>query len=737
MAEMTSEGADSSAGTGIDLSQFYQVFFEEAGENLQNMEQQLLELDVSAADDEALNAIFRCAHSIKGGAATFGFADVAELTHEMETLLDKLRRHELAPHASMVDVLLAAGDALREQLGRHQGSGADPVDTRELLARVRALASGEVAAAAAAPAPVVVTAVQPSAPALVEAEPMAPTTADGKRVLDLRIGPLTQPEQADNLLDLFKEITDLGTIEPLDMGQAIDGMRRFKVETRSSDADLIDLFGFHVAREQVQILPFGPGYGFYPGNPGAPADTSPAPLPPVAAVAPQADPGYGFFDNAPGAPAANPAQQAAAPVPPAVQPKEDDARRLEAAPATPARPAARSEKAHGGGLDSTTIRVSVEKVDQLINLVGELVITQAMLAQNSRDLDPVVYQQLVAGLNDLDRNTRDLQEAVMSIRMIPMSTVFSRFPRMLRDLASKLGKKVELVTQGEATELDKGLIEKITDPLTHLVRNSCDHGVEMPAERLAKGKPELGTITLSASHQGGSIVIEVRDDGKGLSRDKLLKKARERGLDAPDSMSDQEVWGLIFAPGFSTAEQVTDVSGRGVGMDVVKKNITALNGTVEIDSAEGYGMTVRVRLPLTLAIMDGMSVGVGDECYILPLSSVVESFQVQPGVVKTIGGTGRVVEVRDEYMPVVDLERLFNVPRFNSEKAANIMVVIEAEGGRVALLVDELLGQQQVVVKNLESNYRRVDDVSGATIMGDGRVALILDVGSLVRRSRH
>jgi two-component system chemotaxis sensor kinase CheA len=349
----------------------------------------------------------------------------------------------------------------------------------------------------------------------------------------------------------------------------------------------------------------------------------------------------------------------------------------------------------------------------------------------------VVYQQLVAGLNDLDRNTRDLQEAVMSIRMIPMSTVFSRFPRMLRDLASKLGKKVELVTQGEATELDKGLIEKITDPLTHLVRNSCDHGVEMPAERLAKGKPELGTITLSASHQGGSIVIEVRDDGKGLSRDKLLKKARERGLDAPDSMSDQEVWGLIFAPGFSTAEQVTDVSGRGVGMDVVKKNITALNGTVEIDSAEGYGMSVKVRLPLTLAIMDGMSVGVGEEVYILPLASVVESFQVEDQTIKTIGGTGRVVQVREEYMPVIELERVFDVPRFDFERVSSIMVVVEAEGGRVALLVDELLGQQQVVVKNLEANYRKVTDVSGATIMGDGRVALILDVGSLVRRSRH
>jgi two-component system chemotaxis sensor kinase CheA len=293
------------------------------------------------------------------------------------------------------------------------------------------------------------------------------------------------------------------------------------------------------------------------------------------------------------------------------------------------------------------------------------------------------------------------------------------------------------VTQGEATELDKGLVEKITDPLTHLVRNSCDHGIESPEERRAKGKPETGTITLAASHQGGSIVIEVKDDGKGLSREKLIKKARERGIDAPDSMTDAEVWSLIFAPGFSTAEVVTDVSGRGVGMDVVKKNITALGGTVDIDSAEGYGMRVAVRLPLTLAIMDGMSIGVGDEVYILPLSSVVESFTVGENSVKTIGGNGRVVEVRDEYMPVLDLEQVFEVPRSVELAGTGIMVVAEAEGSRVALLVDELLGQQQVVVKNLEANYRKVDDISGATIMGDGRVALILDVGSLVRRARH
>jgi two-component system chemotaxis sensor kinase CheA len=708
MGEMSSEG--SSLNAGIDLSQFYQVFFEEAGENLDRMEKLLLDLDVDAADDEELNAIFRCAHSIKGGAATFGFADVAELTHQMETLLDQLRRHELNPTSVMVDVLLQSGDALRALLARHQGNGADALDTTELLFNIRALVAGEkplIAAPVAAPmAPSVVSA---AAPAVAGKREVA-------RVLELRVGPLDKPEHADNLIELFKEITDLGTIEPLDNGMSADGMRRFKVCTTSSDADLLDLFTFHVSREQVQLSVLGDGYGFHKDSPGAPE-----------AAAPEV--GYGFFDDAPGAPgSATESTESSSDT-------SNDSLLAEHKTLTP-KPAARIEKPTAAA-EAATLRVSVEKVDQLINLVGELVITQAMLAQNSQGLDPALYQQLAAGLADLDRNTRDLQESVMSIRMIPMSMVFNRFPRMLRDLAARLNKKVDFVTLGEATELDKGLVEKITDPLTHLVRNSCDHGIELPEERIAKGKPETGTITLSASHQGGSIVIEVRDDGRGLSREKLVRKARERGIDAPDSMSDQEVFSLIFAPGFSTADQVTDVSGRGVGMDVVKKNITALGGTVDIDSAEGYGMRVSVRLPLTLAIMDGMSVGVGEEVYILPLSSVVESFQVQPDMVKTVGGSGRVVKVRDEYMPVLELDRVFDVPRFDFEHVSGIMVVVEAEGGRVVLLVDELLGQQQVVVKNLEANYRKVNDVSGATIMGDGRVALILDVGSLVRRSRH
>ena len=386
-----------------------------------------------------------------------------------------------------------------------------------------------------------------------------------------------------------------------------------------------------------------------------------------------------------------------------------------------------------------TIRVSVEKVDQLINMMGELVITQAMLAQRAGAVDAQVQSCLGGGLADLERITRDLQESVMSIRMIPMGEVFGRFPRMLRDLAAKLGKEIELHTIGEATELDKGMIEKLTDPLTHLVRNAVDHGIELPAEREAAGKPRHGNLTLSAAHEGGSILIQVRDDGRGLDRERLLDKARRSGLPVSDGMADAQVWQLIFAPGFSTAETVTDVSGRGVGMDVVKRNILALGGSVEIDNRLGEGLCVSVRLPLTLAIMDGMSVGVGEEVYILPLSSVVESFQIGADSIKTIGGNGQVVEVRSEYMPVLDLERIFQVPRGadDDDGSGRIMVVAEAEGSRVALMVDELLGQQQVVVKNLEANYRKVDDISGATIMGDGRVALILDVGSLVRRARH
>ena len=703
---MSETHQESGSGNGdFDLTQFYQIFFEEAGENLDLMEQMLLNLNLETADDEVLNGIFRCAHSVKGGAATFGFADVAELTHQMESLLDRLRRHELHPNSAMVDVLLESADASRSLLSRHQAGGeGDALPTGDLVRRISELAAGQVPVTVSATANVVA----PSR--TIVPAPVAGSESKSKsmRSLEVSIGPLERLEQADAVQELFRDIPGLGSISALPT--EAKNTRLFLVETGSTDEDLLDLFAFHVSRDYIQIKAVVGDLNTQRTEAavvGTPDDPMPgSPLAPF--------PGFGFFDGAPGAPIAG-------------APAEG---RL-AAKAAPPKPIAAAQP------EAATIRVAISKVDQLINLVGELVITQAMLAQNSRALDPALHQQLLSGLADLDRNTRDLQESVMSIRMIPMSIVFSRFPRMLRDLATKLGKKVDFVTQGEATELDKGLVEKITDPLTHLVRNSCDHGVESPAERLAAGKSETGTITLSASHQGGSIVIEVRDDGKGMSRQKILAKAKERGLDVSDQMSDAEVWQLIFAPGFSTAEVVTDVSGRGVGMDVVKKNIAALNGTVEIDSAEGYGMKVSVRLPLTLAIMDGMSVGVGGEVYILPLSSVVESFQVKGDAVSTVGQGSQLVKVRDEYMPVIELEKIFQIPRFDFEKSCDIMVVVEADGSRVALLVDELLGQQQVVVKNLESNYRKVPNVSGATILGDGKVALILDTGALVRRSRH
>jgi len=714
MAEVHQDGG---AGADFDLSQFYQIFFEEAGENLDQMEQMLLHLNIDTADDEELNAIFRCAHSIKGGAATFGFSDVAELTHKMESLLDKLRRHELKPNSAMVDVLLESADASRDLLACHQsGTAGQGTETGDLVQRIQSFVAGEVPHDTA-PAPLELPSVTVvSLPAEVIKDTAGITVSDATlgRRLRIRLTKLQHAEQADAVLDLFKDIPGLGEVKPVVAQDVAADERVFDVNTSSSNEDLLDLFAFHVARDQVIIQEVE---SLACPNGGVSNAPTPQVLPPATAVAE----GYGFFDGAPGAPPERALNSKASSV-------VVDA---------PKPVGAKVPVPNHAQPDAATIRVAISKVDQLINLVGELVITQAMLAQNSRMLDSAVYQQLLTGLSDLDRNTRDLQESVMSIRMIPMSVVFSRFPRMLRDLAGKLGKKVDFVTLGEATELDKGLVEKITDPLTHLVRNSCDHGIELPADRVRVGKPETGTITLSAAHQGGSIVIEVRDDGRGMSRKKILDKARERGLDVSDDLSDADVWQLIFAPGFSTAEVVTDVSGRGVGMDVVKRNISALNGTVDIESSEGYGMKVSVRLPLTLAIMDGMSVGVGNEVYILPLSSVVESFQVQSDAVSTVGQDARLVKVRDEYMPVIELEKVFQVPRFDSTKTSDMMVVIEADGSRVVLLVDELLGQQQVVVKNLESNYRKVPNVSGATILGDGKVALILDTAALIRRSRH
>ena len=424
------------------------------------------------------------------------------------------------------------------------------------------------------------------------------------------------------------------------------------------------------------------------------------------------------------APAENtPAVVAAAPALKAV-PKET------AAPARGEKPAARSS-------ESTSIRVAVEKVDQLINLVGELVITQSMLAQRSNELDPVTHGDLITSMGQLQRNARDLQESVMSIRMMPMEYVFSRFPRLVRDLAGKLNKQIELTLMGSSTELDKSLIERIIDPLTHLVRNSLDHGIELPENRVAAGKSPVGNLILSAEHQGGNICIEVTDDGAGLNRERILAKAISQGMAVNENMTDEEVGMLIFAPGFSTAEQVTDVSGRGVGMDVVKRNIQEMGGHVEIQSKQGAGTTIRILLPLTLAILDGMSVKVADEVFILPLNAVMESLQPREEDLHPLAGGERVLEVRGEYLPLVELWKVFEVDGAKTEATQGIVVILQSAGRRYALLVDQLIGQHQVVVKNLESNYRKVPGISAATILGDGSVALIVDVSALQGLNRE
>jgi len=669
----------------IDLAEFHQAFFEEAGELLAEMETLLVGLDPSAPDTEHLNAIFRAAHSIKGGAGTFGFSEMAEVTHVLESLLDQIRKGERALRTEMVDAFLAAGDVLKSQLAGHRGEGASiPADA--VLGRLRAFAAA-AAVGATVPAPTVpVPAIPVAEPAADSVAPvpacyhldftLAPDVADKRKV----IGHLREGLQRLGSVTLLR-----GTVDA-----AADARREYLLEvtTTAPEADLWELLAFVVDPAALTITP----------------QAAPA------AVAPEAE-DYGFFDQL--------YDTVAPPATPAAQ--------LQAATASAPSQYGRRASDRAEAAEASSIRVGVEKVDQLINLVGELVITQAMLAQTASRVDPVVYETLMNGLATLERNTRGLQESVMSIRMMPISFVFSRFPRVVRDLAAKLGKQMELKTVGEGTELDKGLIEKIADPLNHLVRNSLDHGIETPDKRVVAGKDPKGTITLRASHQGGNVVIEVNDDGAGLDRERILAKARERGMTLPETISDQEVWQLIFEAGFSTAAVVTDVSGRGVGMDVVKRNIHALGGRVEIDSVLGQGTRISVRLPLTLAILDGLSVSVGGELFIIPLTYIIESLQPKADEVKTVGGRGRVVHVRGEYLPVVALHEIFNIRPQIGEVHEGIVVILESEGRKTALFVDALVGQHQVVIKSLESNYRRVPGVSGATIMGDGRVALILD----------
>jgi two-component system, chemotaxis family, sensor kinase CheA len=670
----------------IDLSQFYQVFFEEAAEHLASMESLLVALDVANPGMDDLNAIFRAAHSIKGGAGTFGFNDMTEVTHVLETLLDKLRKQEMTLTDDMISAFLEAGDAISMQLAAHRGEGeVDQNQINAVCARLEQLSSAQSAAAVPA-----------------KAEKSKPGKSRS-----------AEKNSAQAAADADEDYGFFDAVEGSLQGNGIPPLAGDVPAPANAAKD--DSYGFFDdAAVPTAAATDDAGYGFFEGTPQHSAEQ-------------EDKQGYGFFTE-PKPPVAAPAPAVAAP-----------AATVTPSPAT--QPAKRTAEKAASPAAENSIRVSVEKVDQLINLVGELVITQAMLAQSASQLDESVLERLQNGLNQLDRNTRDIQEAVMSVRMLPISFVFSRFPRVVRDVASKLNKKVELKTLGEGTELDKGLIEKIADPLTHLIRNSLDHGIETPERRLAAGKSEHGTITLNAFHQGGSIVIEVADDGGGLNRGKILSKARERGLPVSDDMSDQQVWMLIFEAGFSTADVITDVSGRGVGMDVVKRNIADMGGRVELDSAEGFGTRTTIRLPLTLAILDGLSVAVAGQTFIVPLGAIVESLQITEEDLKSVSGEGRLLRVRGEYLPLVALHEVFNIKPTVTDLSQGIVVIIEAEGKKTALLVDELLGQHQVVIKSLESNFRKVPGMSGATIMGDGKVALILDVSALAARhaagSRH
>ena len=698
----------------IDMSQFYQVFFDEAEELLAEKEKLLLAVDVSAPDTEDLNAIFRAAHSIKGGAATFGFTDITEVTHMLESLLDRIRKGEMALTAEHVDAFLAAKDILTMQMGGHRhGASVDQDAVNSVCRRLHALSQDAAPNAAVA----VSTVSQSEHEQAVKATPI-PAAATTRRFR------IELPEVPQRDVDaLAAELGLLG-----DIAQASLDDKRFVLTLVTNEKldDIVAICSFVLDPDDLKIT-----------EEATPLAAQPELETHAALTVPETEPGYGFFEPLKSEvekKSISAAEQAAT----AAALQADHAAEAETTAPTEGKPfGRRATDKQPATQESSSIRVGIEKVDQLINLVGELVITQAMIEQRTGSLDPILHERLLNSVGQLTRNTRDLQEAVMSIRMMPMDYVFSRFPRMVRDLAAKLGKKVEFITRGAATELDKGLIERIVDPLTHLVRNSVDHGIEMPDARRAAGKEEGGKLTLSAAHQGGNIVIEVSDDGAGLNRERILAKAKQQGLPVSDGMPDAEVWQLIFAPGFSTAETVTDVSGRGVGMDVVKRNIMAMGGSVEIRSAKGFGTTMAISLPLTLAILDGMSVKVGEEVYILPLGYVIESLQPTSADVKEIAGQGRVVKVREEYLPLIPLHRIFAIePRF-TEPSQGIVVILESDGKKAALLVDALVGQQQVVVKNLESNFRKVAGISGATILGDGGVSLILDVAALLRSSRQ
>ncbi len=633
-----------------DMKEIFEIFFEECAEGLDVMESGLLGLEHGGDDVEVINDVFRAAHSIKGGAATFGFADVADFTHGVETLLDQLRAGERHTSGDVVEVLLASVDCLRGMLDSMANeSDIDSAGARAVQSRIAAILDS-----ASQPGPVA------------DADPGAPETwtihfAPGSDLLQSGNDPLRIFEELRSLgpLNVECDSGQLPRLEQLDPEEChLEWALR--LETAAGRQAIADAFGWVTDSSIVDIR---------------------------------------------AAPTTAPERSAG-----------------------PPGPAARA------GQESSSIRVSTDKVDTLLNLVGELVITQSMLKRCGEDYRPENVGDLRDGLMELERYTRELQESAMQIRMLPINVSFSRFPRLVRDLSAKMGKKVDLRFSGENTELDKNVLEKMSDPLVHLVRNSLDHGIESPEERAAAGKAEAGILHISASHEGGNIVIRVEDDGAGLNRERILDVAVSRGLvSRDDPLSDEQINHLIFHPGFSTATTVSDVSGRGVGMDVVRKNIKDLSGRLEVQSTPGEGSVFTICLPLTLAILDGQLVSLDDNTYIFPVASIVETVQVGRDEVGDILNAGRVYRTRDRYIPVVRLRDALNVDDA-PDREAQLLVIVESDGHTMGLFVDDLLEQQQVVIKSLEENYRKVDGLAGATILGDGRVALIVDVPGLIQQ---
>ncbi len=704
----------------MSMEEFHQIFFEEADELIEAMESELLEMVFDADNPDRINNVFRAAHSIKGGAATFGFSEIAETTHVMETLMNCVRDGEIKVTRDLIDLLLSSVDCVKDMLG--SAKAGQPVDadragqTRASLEAFLRSGGGDAAAepeeAASAESAGHTAAAEVEAPATalevdetVEAVGSnSLSVARREYVIDFHPA-LELFKTGNDPLHILRALRDLGELEVAVDADSLPALDAFEPDNlylswtlrlhTESDPDVV-LEAFDWVEDVCSI-------------------------------------DLQEIHHQHSEPESEAAQPAAADPVSRAEPATDVA-----APETPAQAPARNER-RAPPTEPTSIRVGIDKIDMLINLVGELVITQSMLGEMGENIETCDLEKLREGFLQLERHTRELQENVMKIRMVPISNVFNRMPRMVHDLSAKLGKKLDLVMRGEHTELDKTVMERIGDPLVHLVRNAVDHGIEKPDVRLAAGKPERGTLELCAYHANGDVVIEIHDDGAGINRDRVLEKARAKGLvPAEHTPTDQEIHQLIFHPGFSTAEAVSDVSGRGVGMDVVKQNILELGGHVDITSEAGRGSTFTIRLPLTLAIVDGQLLRVADQVYIIPLVSILESIQLQEANLRSIADRSRLYRIRGEYVPVVALTELFNIPTPDTRRDRDqLLVLVESGQGKIGLLVDDLLAQQQVVIKSLESNYRPVAGVSGATILGDGRVALILDIPGLLRMARR